>query len=795
MRNLSSIDYENLCLSLLHSESEDEIIRHLKKYKFWDNSDHWRPFGDNENNWSSVGNQQGNPAAAMVEKLVNSIDAVLIRECLLRGIHPESNQAPNSIPDALDQFFGIKNGNLANISQAQRAKLASNIGFVATGRKTIPNYTVFDRGEGQTPQKMPDTLLSLSKSNKLRIPFVQGKFNMGGTGVLPFCGKNNFQLIISRRHPQIADSSDRTAQFWGFTIVRREDPEYGYGRRSSMFTYLAPERTIPMFKAGKIQIPESGDGPELPFIEWGTIIKMFEYEMTGMKSNILFDPFNAFALLLPKPGLPIHFYEKRGYEWGPGKPRVMPGLLTRLQENKTDDVENGFPTSHQFSVRGEAMNADVYVFRKEKEENKSEDRAQKYRKTEGIIFTVNGQTHGVIPQKFFGGHRVNMGYLAESLLIIVDATEIGTRSREDLFMNSRDRMRRGELYYEIEDALIELISNHQGLKELRERRRREAIDNRLSDSKPLQELLEDILKKSPSLERLFIKGLDIGNPLKSRLVGDDPKEFNGKQHPTYFRIIPKDIRKNCHINMRFRAQFETDVVNDYFGRDAYPGKFSLYQNGKLTRDYILNLWNGTGTLTISLPEGTKIGDKLNYFAKVEDDTGVEFVNEFTCTVIEAFESAGGTSGKRRLPAGSSNGNRSVPDRLNLPQVTEVREYQWGDHGFDKFSALRVVNNEDGTYDYFINIDNVYLRAELKSLNRKKEPKLFESRFKFALVLIGLALLKDNLENLTEDDETPEDRVFSVTKSLAPIILPMIESLGDLKIEDVTVELEGEDISE
>ena len=79
---------------------------------------------------------------------------------------------------------------------------------------------------------MPDTFLSLSKSNKLRIPFVQGKFNMGGTGVFQFSGRNNLQLIVSKRDPEIAKfEQDETKDCWGFTIVRREDPKEG--RRSS----------------------------------------------------------------------------------------------------------------------------------------------------------------------------------------------------------------------------------------------------------------------------------------------------------------------------------------------------------------------------------------------------------------------------------------------------------------------------------------------------------------------------------------------------------------------------------
>ena len=67
--------------------------------------------------------------------------------------------------------------------------------MIATGQKSKPCYSILDTGEGQTPEKMPETLLSLGKSNKLRIPFVQGKFNMGGTGVLQFCGEKNIQLI------------------------------------------------------------------------------------------------------------------------------------------------------------------------------------------------------------------------------------------------------------------------------------------------------------------------------------------------------------------------------------------------------------------------------------------------------------------------------------------------------------------------------------------------------------------------------------------------------------------------
>ena len=240
---------KNLCLRLARAETEDEVILILKEANLWDNPDVWRDYGDNENNFATIGNQQSRPEAAIVEKIINSVDALLMAECLRRNINPESTECPRSINDALEEYFNIPDGKLSNISAARRTTISENICFVATGLIKSPNYIIIDKGEGQTPDKMPNTLLSLNKSNKLRIPFVQGKFNMGGTGVFQFCGNYNLQLIISKRHPEISDAGDPTANLWGFTIVRRENPRDGV--RSSTYRYLAPSGKIPSFQSRK----------------------------------------------------------------------------------------------------------------------------------------------------------------------------------------------------------------------------------------------------------------------------------------------------------------------------------------------------------------------------------------------------------------------------------------------------------------------------------------------------------------------------------------------------------------
>ena len=239
-----SRENKSLCLGLLKSESEDAVVGLLKHYGYWSNGSLWRAYGDKENNFGQIGSQQGQPAGAMVEKLVNSIDAVLMRECLARGIPVEGSDAPQSIDEALERFFNIRNGNLANIGATNRTKLARNIGLVATGSKSKPNYTVFDHGEGQTPRSMPDTILSLSESNKLRIPFVQGEFNMGGSGALPFCGgEHNLQLVISRRYPK-----DRKWQRPDFFVLGIHDcaPSRS-GRRRGVIQYTSILRQMARF--------------------------------------------------------------------------------------------------------------------------------------------------------------------------------------------------------------------------------------------------------------------------------------------------------------------------------------------------------------------------------------------------------------------------------------------------------------------------------------------------------------------------------------------------------------------
>ena len=375
--------------------------------------------------------------------------------------------------------------------------------------------------------------------------------------------------------------------------------------------------------------------------------------------------------------------------------------------------------------------------------------------------------------------------------MLVDANEIKQRAREKLFMTNRDRTRRGELYTAIERRLEEIIRNDAKLKELRDRRRREALEDKLSDSKPLKEVLNSIIRKSPSLAALFITGKDLSNPFKPQQVGAK-KEFKGKHHPEFFRLFKRYQKPRLNerpVNRgQFRVQFETDAVDDYFDREVYPGIFTLHCNGSEVSDYTLNLRDGVATLNVSLPLDAAVGDQITYFARLSDNLLISPIeNDFEILVKEADTSASGGNGNRKPPAGDDNGDREIPDNMATPKVIEIYEEEWGKYDFCKDTALAVKGTGSDVYDFFINMDNLHLKWELKEwLAQNKEKELLQSRFKYAMVLMGMAILKEtanNQESFFADSEiNPEDFVADLTSMIAPVILPMIHTLGELGME-------------
>ncbi len=824
----------DLCIALMHADSEREVIQLLRKAKYWDNADAWRLLGDQEYNYSTVGSQQSHAEQAIVEKLINSIDAKLmaaarILKCLPKtGSEPQAPDTPRSIQEARIQFFGDQ------LKDAEQLSRGVTVAATAPGTPrqgyNRPCFTIVDDGEGQTPKRMPSTILSLLKGNKDRVKFAQGKFNMGGTGVLEFCGMDrNLQLVISKRHPDLIDehSKHESDSDWSFTIIRRDDPREG---KSSRFVYLAPEGCEQTPNEGELLhfsedslpiFPEKSDA-YVRRSRWGTLIKLFEYDAGGFRTNMMLSDGLMYraSIMLPEPALPIRFHECRPFRGKKGSyDTTMPGLITTLKNDlnseKRDNVE--WYDEIEFDIDGEPFTLKIFLF-------KNKTAADTYRKDEGVIFSYNGQCHAMMTKDFFRRKSVKKDYLWHSLLMFVDCSAINARSHERLFMNSRDRLRVHDFMKKVEAEIEDQICNHEELKEIQSERRKKEVASSHESSESMAKAIEKLLSRNKALAALLRQGLRIKNPHKPEAAGEGVVGFIGKRFPSKFHLKGRnpdeDFVRDAHLGTKVRLTFETDAANDYFRRDDEPGEFKLYRLNGDGREPAKNysrprLVNGIARMSLELPEEAQLGDQLSFLVEVNDPSRIEpLTEEFALTVRQKREPHSGPPGERKIGGNTTGqnkgadggaGSESKDSFLGIPEPVPVEEKDWEnqDPPFTKFTAVRIKRHPDAKddeeiYDYFVNHGNVYLGSQIK--DKPRYAARMKKRFSIGMVIVALAILhQEQRKNKGEktSEEVPGDNVdvrvcvAQTTDALAPFLLPLVESLGEIDDDDDLSESAGE----
>jgi hypothetical protein len=132
------VDFNEIFSELYFSATENDVDEIIIKHSFLDSHTNWFPLDNNESNFGVIENQQSSPIAALIEKITNSIDAILMRKCFEAGINPSSTEAPKGMEGAIAKFFDShcdnwhKNWNLPSLRQKQ----AEEIQIIADGPST-----------------------------------------------------------------------------------------------------------------------------------------------------------------------------------------------------------------------------------------------------------------------------------------------------------------------------------------------------------------------------------------------------------------------------------------------------------------------------------------------------------------------------------------------------------------------------------------------------------------------------------------------------------------------------------
>ncbi|MDD5064131.1 MAG: hypothetical protein PHQ35_05145 [Phycisphaerae bacterium] len=790
---------KELCMKLALAESEQEVSAIIKNHPTLARQEGWKHYGDVANNIGTITGQHPEAVPSLIEKITNSIDALLIKKCIMKGDDPKSPSSAQSIDEALERYFDLNDAKYLDMKDSQRRDLASNIQVIAEGPLDKPNMIIEDSGEGQNPQDFPNTFVSLNKKNKSDVFFVQGKYNMGGTATLPFCGDNRYQLIISRKGWPINENNK-----YGFTLVRRNRGSEEHVK-CSWYEYCIDENgKIFEFDSRPLELGLFGKK-----FEYGTYIKLYNYGLTS-PSDITLDLWRELNRYLYKPALPILLFEKRyekgRYERGRTPTKVMHGNRMRCFLDDRENVENKFPINIESD--GVKYPGEVFVFNRDVS-------TREFVRDMALTFSVNGQVQHSINNSFIS-QELKKAYLKGHILINIDCSDMPRELHEDIFMSSRSQMRNIAQYRNLVDNIIKELKDNEYLTDLDEEWRKELIFKNPKDESFLKNIVGRLLKDDKEIEKLLgFKGGIIGNELTKvkKHIEAKREKFAGKRYPTIFRFtnLQQGKYKMLPQNGECKINIETDVENEYLMRPHDKGELKIR---------ILRSHSGIGP-------GPNPGPGPNY----EDSIDVNVVGPNEGSIRLRVKP------KKPLPVGArvpidiemsspdgphhliaevvvdkphSNSTQKDVEKkkeYSLPTIIDVyREKKqdygcWADYGWNELDICHLQeSSEEGTL-----IDAVAINMESQELDKfvrakklgGKRIEVVQRTYKISVYLISLVLFYELQQKLKKTQETNEDKYTDeklyydptkmtsyIMKGLAKILLHVMANETMLKeIED------------
>jgi len=623
---------KSLFLSLLYAQTEEEVKAIIESNSLMNDATNWKPYGGKKGNYSSFENQQSTAEGALMEKITNSIDAILVRQALQKGVDPSSKEAPSTMQEALDTLF----------TKEELSK--QKVLVLVDGKAQEPNVLIADEGEGQEPNRFDQTLLSLQRGNKNSIKFVQGKFNMGSTGAAVFCGKYKYQLIASKRHHDLSGTDEI-----GFTIVRKHvrTKEEQETMKNTWYEYFTIDGEIPFFTEKSFLLTKESS-QNITFTQ-GTIVKLFNYKL-NKKSPAFQTLKEEINNLLYYPAFHIHVHELRkdfvqikerggimNISYGNGF--LLRGGISAVLDKGLEykSVKNKI----QSPVFGEAE-IDVFVF-----EEQQKTLARTYRGNKPIVFLMNGQVQYHLSTSFLSS-TLGFKLIKDHVVISIDCTNLKKEFMDEgFFMANRETIRDTEETRTFLQEITQFLKEHPDLSRLNKLRASKKISS--NGTKNLFERILGKNQKDKFLRNLFQENSMGSNTKYNSHLTKEKEEIKKDlaQFPTYVKLrnVKKDAEGEYHktlpLGKKAKITLEMDAVNDYFTRNDSTGslKVSVYQKGQtkgssksdnpshepkdVTNQFTISssdLQNGEMSIALAPnPSTVQVGDEFQVNIEVKDE--------------------------------------------------------------------------------------------------------------------------------------------------------------------------------
>lgn len=719
--------YRQEARRLLDAGTEDEVHEILQE-SFYDDSN-WAPLGQEDNNYGIVENQAASPMAALTEILVNSIDAILLKNYREKyGTDNESTEF-STMEMAAEEMVDISEEDLT---------------LAADGDKGGPiSLQVEDTGEGKPPDRFEDTFLGLLQPGSLKqeYEFLQGQYGMGSSGVLPFCGQQGYKLIVSASHENPGK--------WAWSIIRKNEEKTRY-------EYFTADGEIPTFEG------------TLNGQEYGSVVKLYNYnikQQSNISSNRNLRRFLE-RYLIESP-IPIQLEERREYNSFMMEVTTEGGL-SHIKNDLEELIESNHKLEYSFeNPKLGTREIEVVLFKQDDELSDIDyDKkrlfigGEKHRK-QAVFFTVNGQTHGDQGKSFLK-NRCSRPRTADDTLVFVDFSDIDGTDLVNLFKPARDRLTDKPIASDLISGLEKALKGDEIL-ENEERLRREKVVKKSDEE--FEEQFKEVLEGTPALRSYFFEEDDeegedeeVSQPRPG--IDFDEYDYNPPYIPDQLRPI-ETFRSRVDYDVfdsggifevavpiegSKRVRFELNAPDNYFYRDETQG------NLRVTPDEVLEskqLHHGVLSLDLRPLPGSHEGTDIPVTIEVERPASDPLSNTVRLQCEEPVE------------VESTDENSEIA--FEAPQVVEVEEEEWEQHNFSEDDVVRIddYTGEGSGLSIFVNMDCTQLTNFLdqRSLDPTERSEA-KTVFKQGVVVYSLSQYIEFQERkqTSEEDEDDEDVV-------------------------------------
>jgi uncharacterized protein YjbJ (UPF0337 family) len=309
--------------------TEEELSLHLAKLSasckneedFWDkiikpygldkvstniegNLVEWKFFGNDPGNASSVTSTNKVALLALIEKIINSQDAVMMKYCLQEGIDPTSKYAPQSVTEAMQRYFGASDW--ADLTEEKIKSIQETLVVMENAKinekSPNPTMSLLDNGCGVAHCDFEDTFLSTGDSIKDDKPFLSGQFSRGGISSFNFGEGHSINTIMSKPAPSCYDESKPHADHWSFVPIMKLAPSelmnWGITNKTSTkkfaLVYLTINGKVPHFPSESLDV-SMGDVPVghvklkkygFDSMQYGTWIRLFDFKINEKLQSV-----------------------------------------------------------------------------------------------------------------------------------------------------------------------------------------------------------------------------------------------------------------------------------------------------------------------------------------------------------------------------------------------------------------------------------------------------------------------------------------------------------------------------